>query len=85
VTKTRTPRSTSLSVLLSELRSFGERTGDVIGGAYALAARSLLTRVERLEDLSAERRYTQRVQSAAPKRPNAAARRLPPSLPLPSK
>jgi hypothetical protein len=83
VTQTRTPSSLSWSVLLSELRSFGERTGDVVGGAYALAARSLLTRVERLEDLNAERRYAQRVQA---KDPNAgAARRPPQSLPLPSK
>jgi hypothetical protein len=85
VTKTRTPRSSSWSVLLSELRSFGERTGEVVGGAYVLAARSVLARVERLEDLSAERRYAQRVQSAASQRPSSATRRPPQSLPLPSK
>jgi len=48
------------SSLLAELKSLGERSGSVIGGAYALAASAVLNRLERLEDLNAERRFRQR-------------------------
>ncbi len=50
------------------LKSLGERSGAVFGEAYARAARSILGRIERLEDLKAERkcRHRSRVASSAP-------------------
>jgi hypothetical protein len=68
-----------LSGLLAQLKSLGERSNAAIGGAYALAARSVLGRLERLEDLNAERRFRQR-----PRAPSSAGAKETPSASLPS-
>lgn len=84
----RAPRQAPFSALFSQLKSLGERTGEAVGGAYALAARSILTRVERLEDLNAERRRAQRSPGSPSVQPGAAARpaqALPPPSPSPLK
>jgi hypothetical protein len=52
-------------LLLAELKSLGERGSGALADAYALAASSVLRRLERLEDLNAERSYRQRSKSAA--------------------
>jgi hypothetical protein len=49
---------------VAELKSFGERGGSLIGAAYALAAGSVMHRIEQLEDLNAERRFGQRQQTS---------------------
>jgi hypothetical protein len=51
------------SVLLADLRSLAQRGGIAIGEAYARAASSFLTQLERVEDRRAERRFRQRAQA----------------------
>jgi hypothetical protein len=50
----------SLSHLLNGLKALSTRGGSAIEGAYALAARAILQRKERLEDQNAERKFRQR-------------------------
>jgi len=70
--------------LFASLKALGERSGAAVGGAYALAARSVLRRIERLEDSNAERRLRQR--SAAPANAARAAAPAPRTEPtVPSK
>ena len=45
--------------VLAELRALFERSGEVLGDAYASVAGSVLERVERLEDARAERKFRQ--------------------------
>ncbi|HWO09606.1 MAG TPA: hypothetical protein VNN80_09015 [Polyangiaceae bacterium] len=56
------------STLLAQLRALGERSGSAIGGSYARAARAVLTRVEQIDDLNAERRYRARLKAARAER-----------------
>jgi hypothetical protein len=68
--------------LFAELKSLGERSGSALGGVYALAASAVLARVERLEDLNAERRFRERASGAGspPRRgPSASGPRQTPS------
>ena len=53
----------SLSGLVGELKSLGERGGGALGDVYARAASTVLDRIERFEDRTAERRYRQRAKS----------------------
>jgi hypothetical protein len=62
----RSIESIAASNLYRELKSLGAWSGAALGGAYALAARVVLQRLERLEDLNAERRFRQRSSAAAP-------------------
>jgi hypothetical protein len=66
--------------IVRQLRFLGKRGRSAIGDVYALAAGALLSGIERLEDLNAERRFKRQA-----KRP--AALRLPPrpKQPLPRK
>lgn len=50
--------------LFAELKSLAERGGAALGDAYTSAASAVLTRLERLEDQNAERRYRQRAAHA---------------------
>lgn len=59
---------------LAGLEELGERIGAVLGDTYALAATSVLSRWEQLEDRNAERRYRQRHP-----RPSASRNPLPPT------
>jgi hypothetical protein len=70
----------AVSGLFAELKALGERGGSALGDAYALAASSLLNRLERLEDLNAERRFRQR-PTAGPSRRRAASPSNPPRNP----
>jgi hypothetical protein len=49
---------------VAELKSLGERGGSLIGAAYALAAGSVMHKIEQLDDLNAERRLGRRSQTA---------------------
>jgi hypothetical protein len=76
-TSTRGPLSSaSFSGVLRELNGLRERSGAVLGDAYARAAKSFLERWERFEDRAAERRQRQRSQrrrsSSAPAAASAA-------------
>jgi len=57
-------RASALRRVFSRLNALGERTGAAVGDVYALAARAVLTRVDRLEDANAERRYRARTKAA---------------------
>ena len=46
--------------LLGQLESLRKQSGAIVGEIYALTARSLLKRLETIEDLEAERRFRQR-------------------------
>lgn len=46
--------------LLGQLESLRKQSGAIVGELYALTARSLLKRLETIEDLEAERRFRQR-------------------------
>jgi len=59
------------------VRNAGERSAEAVGGLYAQAARSLLTRIERLQDLNAERRHQLR---SRPRANGASATPKPPSI-----
>jgi hypothetical protein len=74
--------SVAASNLYRELKSLGAWSGAALGGAYALAARVVLQRLERLEDLNAERRFRQRSSAVVP--PQAPDRRPapPPQRPI---
>ena len=50
----------SLTNVLPELRALSHRVGFALGHAYARAAGSVLAKLERLEDTSAERHYRQK-------------------------
>ena len=54
------PATPTVSGLLAELKAIREKGGGAIGDAYARAASSVLERVERFEDLNAERKHRQR-------------------------
>lgn len=56
----------ALTGLLAELKTLSERSGSVLGDAYARAASSLLNGRERLEDLNAERRFRRRSKARPP-------------------
>jgi len=64
-------RQTAAARRFAALKSLGERGGAVFGEAYARAARSILGRLERLEDLNAERKYLHRSRAASSARPGA--------------
>jgi len=70
----------TISSLVSELRSLTERGGVLAGHVYALAAGSVLARVERLEDASADRAFRRRAQ-AAPSDPGTRRAVSPPITP----
>jgi len=53
-------RASALRSIFSRLNALGARTGEAVGGVYARAARAVWTRVDRLEDANAERRYRAR-------------------------
>ena len=81
-----TVRSTTLKPgvpgLFASLKALGERSGAAVGGAYAQAARSVLRRIERLEDSNAERRLRQRTAApASAARAAAPAPRTEPTVP----
>jgi hypothetical protein len=50
----------ALDGALNELRAIGDRVGFALGHAYARAAGSVLARIERFEDATAERKYRQK-------------------------
>jgi hypothetical protein len=60
------PRAKAPAGALGELRLLRQRGGAALGEAYARAARAVFHRLERLEDLSAERRYRQASPAASP-------------------
>ena len=53
----------SLASVMLELRALGHRVGFALGHAYARAAGSVLAKLERIEDSSAERNYRQKSKS----------------------
>ena len=67
----------ALSNVLGELKSLGDRSGSALGAAYALAARSVLGRWERLEDLRAEQRFRRRSSARSPGAVPTARKALP--------
>lgn len=64
----------SLPSLLAGLKALAERSGALVADSYARAAGSFLERLERVEDLNAERRFQQRSGS---RRASASKHRLP--------
>ena len=73
----RPPGTTALPDFIATLKRLSERGGAALGDGYARLARSLLNRLERLEDLNAERR-AQRRSGGRPERsrtPRLPARR----------
>jgi len=76
------PIDPSRARLLAGLKALGERGGAAFGSAYALAVRFVSSRLESLEDSSAERRFKQRPEPArSADRPPAPAARAPQSFP----
>jgi hypothetical protein len=71
----------TLAKVLRALKALSERSGSVVGDAYALAAGAVLNRTERLEDLNAERRYRQRSSSTGAGKPGLTSRPQQPSRP----
>jgi hypothetical protein len=78
----RTPlsRTEPLPRVRAELSRFRESTGAAIGEAYAIVARAVLNRIERMEDESAARRLRRRAQP--PSRGADAARCEPAPTPV---
>jgi len=70
------------SNVLGELKSLGDRSGSALGAAYALAARSVLGRWERLEDVRAEQRFQRRSRARSAGTAPAPRQALPRQTPL---
>jgi hypothetical protein len=68
------------SVLRQLERAFNQ-SGAIVGEVYALAARGLLTRLERIEDRAVARRFRRRRQARAPEQ---APKEPPRAQPAPS-
>jgi hypothetical protein len=76
-------RQPATALPFAALRSLGERSGAVFGEAYARAARNILGRLERLEDLKAERKYRHRSRAVSSALPAASDGALPPTTQQP--